>query len=70
MEMVSAYSTLANKGYKVEPYFIEYIADRAGKVIYRARQAVLCDECYQHYLRIEEITEATDADDLLQRISY
>ena len=58
MEMVSAYATLANTGYKVAPYFIEYITDRDGKVIYRAKQAMLCDECYQQYLPVEEVADA------------
>jgi len=29
LEMLSAYSVLANTGYKIEPYFIEYITDRS-----------------------------------------
>ena len=66
MEMVSAYATLANTGYKVEPYFIETITDRDSKVIYRARQAVLCDECYQQYLPKEEVADTNDSENLLQ----
>lgn len=50
LEIITAYSTLANSGYKVEPYFIDYITDKDGKVIYQAKQPEYCDECYFEYL--------------------
>ena len=50
--MLSAYSVLANGGYKVEPYFIDSISDRDGNIIYQAPQATFCDECYQELISI------------------
>ncbi len=50
LEMLGAYSVLANGGYKVQPYFIERITDRAGYTLYEAPKPVLCDECYSQYL--------------------
>lgn len=50
IEMLSAYSVLANGGYKVQPYFIEKITDRSGNIIYLAPQPELCNECYAEYL--------------------
>jgi len=38
LEMIGAYSALANGGYKVEPYFIEKITDRDGNIVYLAPQ--------------------------------
>lgn len=34
MEMVSAYATFANEGYKIEPYFIRKVEDGHGNVLY------------------------------------
>ncbi len=34
LEMAAAYSTIANYGYRVEPYLVERITDSAGNVIY------------------------------------
>lgn len=50
LEMLSAYGTLANTGYKVEPYFIDHVTDRNGEIIYRAKFPEYCDECYQQFL--------------------
>ncbi len=35
IEMTQAYSTLANEGYKIKPYFIEKIEDINGNIIYK-----------------------------------
>lgn len=58
LDMLSAYSVLANTGYKIEPYFIDHITNRHGEVVYRAKQPILCDECYQEYLPKPEVLES------------
>jgi len=50
IEMLSAYSALANGGYRVKPYFIERITDRDGNIIFVAPTPELCDQCYTEYL--------------------
>jgi penicillin-binding protein 1A len=50
MEVLNAYSVLANGGYKVEPYFIERITDRDGITLFEAPKPQFCDECYEQYL--------------------
>jgi penicillin-binding protein 1A len=50
LEMLSAYGTLANSGYKVEPYFIDHITDRTGEIVYQAQLTTFCDECYADFL--------------------
>jgi penicillin-binding protein 1A len=40
-EMVSAYSTFANKGMRMEPVFLLRIEDNAGTVIYEAQQDIV-----------------------------
>ncbi|NNC98781.1 MAG: penicillin-binding protein 1A [Gammaproteobacteria bacterium] len=61
LEMLSAYSVLANGGYRVNPFFIEYVTDRNGEVVYRAKRPEFCDLCYEQYLPgqavLEEIAE-------------
>jgi len=39
-ELVSAYGTIVNEGQSVEPVLVSYIADKDGRVIYRAKPAV------------------------------
>ncbi len=50
MEMVNAYSVLANGGYKIQPYFIEKITNRSGDLLFKAPQPEFCDECIAEYL--------------------
>lgn len=50
MEMIGAYSVLANGGYKVKPYFIERITDRNDKLIFQAPKPEYCDRCLADYL--------------------
>ena len=45
MEMASAYSILANGGYRVTPYVIESIADPSGKMVFQAQPATVCEDC-------------------------
>lgn len=49
LDMLTAYSTIANSGYKINPYFIEYITDKDGEIVYQAKQPEYCDECYHSY---------------------
>ena len=45
LEMASAYSVIANGGYRVLPYVIERVEDRKGEVIYQANPKVVCANC-------------------------
>jgi penicillin-binding protein 1A len=45
LEMVTAYATIANGGYKVEPWFIEKIVSEADGLLYQATPAVVCENC-------------------------
>ena len=38
MDMMAAYSVLANEGYKVKPYFISKITDMEGNILYEYKQ--------------------------------
>jgi penicillin-binding protein 1A len=45
MQMVTAYATFANGGFKVTPYYIDRIEDANGKTLVQADPAVACAEC-------------------------
>lgn len=45
IEVASLYATIANGGYKVEPYIVDAIYDRDGRVLYSASPALACDDC-------------------------
>lgn len=50
IDLLGAYAVLANGGYRVQPYFIDHVTDRDGKVVYQAAQPEFCDPCYEQYL--------------------
>jgi len=45
LQMVTAYSTLANGGFKVSPYYIDHIEDATGQTIFQAEPQIACFEC-------------------------
>lgn len=45
LEIAGAYATLANGGYRVEPYLIQRIDDLNGNTIFDAQPATVCQEC-------------------------
>lgn len=50
LSMARAYAVFANGGFLVDPYFIDRIVDRDGKLIYKAHPAVACRHCPQRLL--------------------
>jgi penicillin-binding protein 1A len=47
LQMVTAYATFANGGFKVDPYYIDRIEDSAGQTLFQAKPAIACAECTQ-----------------------
>lgn len=47
LEMVTAYSALANGGFKVDPWFIAEVSNLSDGVIYSAAPAAVCENCQQ-----------------------
>lgn len=45
LEIVTAYSAIANGGYKVEPWFIQEISNLADGVLFEATPTVVCEDC-------------------------
>jgi len=42
LQLVTGYATLANTGYKIEPYLIKEVRDYNGAIIYQATPQVVC----------------------------
>ena len=59
LAMARAYAVFANGGFLVDPYFIREIADRDGKVIYRADPPRVCRECPQRRAEDGSVVAAT-----------
>ncbi len=47
LQVADAYSTFANGGFKVTPYYIDHIADASGKTLLQAHPTIACFECAQ-----------------------
>jgi penicillin-binding protein 1A len=68
IDVAAAYATLANGGYRVEPYLIERIEDLAGEVVFQAEPPRACAACIslesagQGELSMEEILDAPAAE--------
>lgn len=45
LEIVTAYSAIANGGYKVEPWFIKEISNLTDGIIYKATPITVCENC-------------------------
>jgi penicillin-binding protein 1A len=45
LQMAVGYSTFANGGYKISPYYIDRIEDASGQLIEQADPAIACFEC-------------------------
>jgi penicillin-binding protein 1A len=59
--MARAYAVFANGGFLVDPYFIDHIEDRDGKVIYKAQPVVACRKCPQRLLEDTRSAETNAA---------
>jgi penicillin-binding protein 1A len=47
LQMVTAYATFANGGFKVTPYYIDRIDDAAGQPLFQAEPQIACSACAQ-----------------------
>lgn len=51
VQMATAYSTIANGGHRIQPYFIEQIFDYNGKLIFQANPQNACATCFNSQLK-------------------
>lgn len=45
IQMATAYASIANGGLRVNPYFIEKVVDRTGKIVFQAEPKRVCRPC-------------------------
>lgn len=62
--MARGFATFANGGYRVEPWFIERIEDRDGKVVFTATPSRACARCPQRMGTAGGASDAGDGFDL------
>ncbi len=62
LEIATGYATLANGGYRVEPWLIERIENARGEVVYEADPLVACADCD------DSLDVAADTDDMPTRM--
>lgn len=60
-DMARAYSTLANGGYRVEPYIIQRIEDASGTILMQSEPVTVCETCIvmTHQQSIDEVDLTT-----------
>jgi len=54
LEVVTGYATLANGGYRVQPFFIERIEDSSGKILFQHQPLEVCSLCEEIIARRTE----------------
>jgi penicillin-binding protein 1A len=47
LQMVTAYATFANSGFKITPYYIDRIENAAGQSVFQAEPQIACSSCAQ-----------------------
>ncbi|MBF7685038.1 PBP1A family penicillin-binding protein [Acinetobacter sp. B10A] len=67
IQMATGYATFANGGYRIEPYFIDYINDAYGKTVYRANPEYACISCIEASSNIRSETQHTSDDTAFQQ---
>lgn len=45
IQIATGYAAFANGGYRIQPYFIAYIEDHEGQIIYQANPYAVCRDC-------------------------
>jgi penicillin-binding protein 1A len=45
LQVVTGYSTFANGGFRVTPYYVDRILDAGGKTLYQAEPLIACSQC-------------------------
>lgn len=66
MDVAAAYATLANGGYRIEPYLIDRIDNLDGETIYKARPLTVCRGCEPASDR-PDTTEELSMEEILAR---
>ena len=58
LELASAYTVLANGGYRVEPFLIERIENLAGELVWEAKPPTVCRDCEELPINTDGLTSA------------
>ena len=72
LQLATAYASLANGGYHVEPHLIERVEDFNREIIFKARPLTVCKDCGEpadevEIVAIEDIDETLSLEDILSQ---
>ena len=75
LQLATAYSSIANGGFKVTPFLVDQITDRDGKVVFKSPRVEVCSHCdnstsstkKQRKLENQDFIEADSLDALLEQ---
>ena len=62
LELARGYSTIANGGFVVDPWFIDEVRDGAGTVLFKAKPKRACAECVEQRLQAAAGVESAEAE--------
>ena len=63
LQLAKGYSVIANGGFLIEPFIVDYITDRTGSVIFQNNRFVTCSKCDED----EKYIEAESLDDIINQ---
>lgn len=64
LEMATAYTVIANGGYRIEPYYVEEIIGPDGQAVFHADPAIVCAECEREEVPLPELNIAEEPADV------
>ena len=63
LQLAKGYSVIANGGFLIEPFIVDYITDRTGNVIFQSNRFVTCSKCDED----KNTIEAESLDDIINQ---
>ena len=61
LQVARAYSVFANRGFLIEPFFINYIKDPDGHIVLSSYPRVACQSCYDAFAKLKESQESQES---------
>ncbi|MVF13116.1 penicillin-binding protein 1A [Ketobacter sp. MCCC 1A13808] len=61
-EIATGYSVLANGGFMIEPWYIDYIEDEAGNRVFESNPVLVCNEQCQQELEYDQLQAQSDSE--------
>ena len=66
LQLAKGYSVIANGGFLIAPFIVDYITDRKGSVIFQSSRFIACSKCDED----ENNIEAESLDDIINQRAH